>query len=78
VSQDAAASVPFLVALAAGVLSFLSPCVLPLIPSYVGFLTGMSADELTERPRLALLHRPPPWAACCRGCRCGSRAWGAC
>ena len=34
------------VAFLAGLLSFLSPCVLPLIPSYIGFLTGMSADEL--------------------------------
>jgi len=33
------------VAFAAGLLSFLSPCVLPLIPSYVGFLTGMSAED---------------------------------
>ena len=30
------------VAFAAGLLSFLSPCVLPLVPSYVGFLTGMT------------------------------------
>jgi cytochrome c-type biogenesis protein len=28
-----------------GVLSFLSPCVLPLIPSYVSFITGMSFDD---------------------------------
>lgn len=35
------------VAFAAGLLSFLSPCVLPLIPSYVTFVTGMSLDELT-------------------------------
>ena len=37
------------VAFTAGLLSFLSPCVLPLIPSYVGFLTGMTADELRTR-----------------------------
>jgi cytochrome c-type biogenesis protein len=37
------------VAFAAGLLSFLSPCVLPLIPSYVTFITGMSLDDLTER-----------------------------
>lgn len=30
----------------AGVLSFLSPCVLPLVPAYLGFITGMSLDEL--------------------------------
>ena len=31
-----------LVAFFAGILSFLSPCVLPLVPSYLGFLTGMT------------------------------------
>lgn len=39
------------VAFMAGLLSFLSPCVLPLIPSYVTFITGMSLDELTTRER---------------------------
>ena len=34
-------SVGLLVALTAGVLSFLSPCVLPLVPSYLSFVTGM-------------------------------------
>ena len=37
------------VAFTAGLLSFLSPCVLPLIPSYVTFITGMSLDDLTAR-----------------------------
>ena len=37
-----------LVALTAGVLSFLSPCVLPLVPSYLGFVTGMSLEDLQE------------------------------
>lgn len=32
----------------AGVLSFLSPCVLPVVPAYLGFITGMSYDELRE------------------------------
>lgn len=49
-------SVGLVVAFAAGLLSFLSPCVLPLIPSYVTFITGMSLDELTvadaERSRV--------------------------
>lgn len=39
-------SISFGVALIAGVLSFLSPCVLPLVPAYLGFITGMSLDEL--------------------------------
>jgi len=33
----------------AGVLSFLSPCVLPLLPSYVTFITGMSFEEMTAK-----------------------------
>ena len=44
------------VAFAAGLLSFLSPCVLPLVPSYVGFLTGMTLPELAGRRRVALVH----------------------
>ncbi len=39
-------SVSVLVAFSAGVFSFLSPCVLPLFPSYLSFITGMSVDEL--------------------------------
>ena len=41
-------SVGLLVALTAGVLSFLSPCVVPLVPSYLAFVTGMSLEELQE------------------------------
>src|SRR3989440_4179732 len=52
----AAGGVSFGVAFAAGVLSFLSPCVLPLIPSYVGYLTGLTAEQVAERRGLALLH----------------------
>lgn len=32
----------------AGLLSFVSPCVLPLIPSYLSYLTGLSFDQLTD------------------------------
>ena len=39
--------VSFPLAFLAGVLSFLSPCVLPLVPSYVSFITGISFKELT-------------------------------
>lgn len=49
-------SLGFLVAFTAGVLSFLSPCVLPLVPSYIGFLTGLSLDEMGSRRRTALAH----------------------
>ncbi|HET8897137.1 MAG TPA: cytochrome c biogenesis protein CcdA, partial [Protaetiibacter sp.] len=40
------------IALAAGLVSFLSPCVLPLVPGYLGFLGGFtdaSADAVEER-----------------------------
>jgi len=48
--------VGFAVAFVAGLLSFLSPCVLPLIPSYVGYLTGMTVEEVERRRGTALLH----------------------
>ena len=34
-------------AFGAGVLSFLSPCVLPLVPGYISFVSGLSLEELT-------------------------------
>ncbi len=37
-------------------MSFLSPCVLPLIPSYVGFITGLTLEELDVRRGTALVH----------------------
>jgi cytochrome c-type biogenesis protein len=40
-------SVGFLVAFSAGLFSFLSPCVLPLFPSYLSFITGMSVERLS-------------------------------
>jgi cytochrome c-type biogenesis protein len=35
-------------ALGAGLLSFVSPCVLPLVPAYLSFLTGSSVEELRD------------------------------
>ncbi len=40
--------VSFLLAFAAGFLSFVSPCVFPLIPSYVSYITGISFEDLVE------------------------------
>jgi cytochrome c-type biogenesis protein len=51
-----APSLGILVAFAGGVLSFLSPCVLPLVPSYLGFVTGFTFDEMSDRRRMAMLH----------------------
>ncbi|MBM4460978.1 MAG: hypothetical protein FJ011_24980 [Chloroflexi bacterium] len=48
---DAGASVVTLpIALAAGLLSFLSPCVLPLIPAYIGYLSGTAVAGSATRP----------------------------
>lgn len=38
-------------AFAAGVVSFLSPCVLPLVPGYISFMSGLSLDELSRGAR---------------------------
>lgn len=53
--------VSFGLAFAAGLLSFLSPCVLPVVPSYVAFVSGVTLDELraggaTAARRAAVLH----------------------
>ncbi len=47
-SSDPAAGVGIFAALAAGVVSFLSPCVLPLVPGYLSAVTGVSAADLDE------------------------------
>ena len=51
-------SVGFPAAFMAGVLSFLSPCVLPLVPSYLSFVTGMSLEDMQEgiERRRVLVH----------------------
>lgn len=47
----------FIAAFGAGLVSFLSPCVLPLVPAYLSFLSGVSVAELSssERPSAALV-----------------------
>lgn len=42
-------SVSFLAAFGAGLISFLSPCVLPLIPGYISFISGISLEELRSQ-----------------------------
>ncbi|AXC48366.1 cytochrome c biogenesis protein CcdA [Paracoccus suum] len=44
-----------LVALAAGLLSFLSPCVLPIVPPYLAYMTGVGVNGLKTRERSAVL-----------------------
>lgn len=45
---DANLIVAAAVAFAAGVVSFASPCVIPLVPGYLSFMTGLSGEELSE------------------------------
>jgi len=52
---DPAAGVGALAALFAGAVSFLSPCVLPLVPGYLSAVTGVSADSLGEAPTRRVL-----------------------
>ena len=40
------------IALGAGLISFLSPCVLPLIPGYISFISGQSLNELVESKKI--------------------------
>ncbi len=44
------------IAFTAGLLSFLSPCVLPLVPSYVTFITGLSVEDVSKSRRTAVTH----------------------
>ena len=39
------------IALGAGLVSFLSPCVLPLIPGYISFISGQSLNELVDKKK---------------------------
>ena len=50
-----------LVAFTAGLISFLSPCVLPLIPSYMAFITGISLEELSEHENLKKVRMTVVW-----------------
>ena len=44
-----------LIALSAGLISFLSPCVLPLIPGYISYISGNSLNELIEKKNVNII-----------------------
>src|ERR1041384_677143 len=53
--SQSVANISLVAAFSAGLLSFVSPCVLPLVPSYISYITGLSLDQLPnagERPRV--------------------------
>ena len=47
--------IELLIALGAGLISFLSPCVLPLIPGYISYISGSSLNELLERKKINII-----------------------
>jgi cytochrome c-type biogenesis protein len=51
-----ASSLSLFIAFGAGLLSFLSPCVLPLVPSYISFITGMNLEDLQGSRRDTIVH----------------------
>jgi cytochrome c-type biogenesis protein len=53
--SDPASGVGILAALGAGLVSFLSPCVLPLVPGYLSAVTGVSVGELDRAERRRVL-----------------------
>ena len=44
-----------LIAFSAGFISFLSPCVLPLIPGYISYISGQTLNELVKKKQSVLL-----------------------
>ncbi len=47
--------IELLIAFGAGLISFLSPCVLPLIPGYISYVSGSSFNELIEKKNINLI-----------------------
>ena len=47
--------IEFLIAFGAGLISFLSPCVLPLIPGYVSFISGQSLQEILKSQKIDII-----------------------
>ena len=47
--------IELVIALGAGLISFLSPCVLPLIPGYISYISGSSLNELLEKKNINLV-----------------------
>jgi cytochrome c-type biogenesis protein len=66
---DASLLPAMLVALTAGALSFLSPCVLPIVPPYLAYMGGITLEEMGENPARRAARRC--WRRCssCWACR---------
>lgn len=55
--MSGAENVTILVALSAGLITFLSPCILPVFPSYLAFITGISIEELSHENNLKIARK---------------------
>ncbi len=61
--MDSAVPVSLALAFFAGLASFLSPCVLPVVPGYVGFVTGMTLEDFQQAPSDATRRKAAAHAA---------------
>jgi len=51
-------SIGFLIsAFIAGLITFLAPCTLPLVPAYLGFISGVSTDDLKDPAKAKALYQ---------------------
>ena len=48
-------SFPVFASLLAGILTFISPCILPLIPVYITLVTGLSVEELDNKKNKSMI-----------------------
>jgi cytochrome c-type biogenesis protein len=55
--------VTLFLAFLAGILSFLSPCVLPILPSFLGYMTGISLESFGQKKLDSKIHRRLVWNA---------------
>jgi len=54
---DMFSQAPYLVSFLAGMLTFLSPCVLPLIPAYLSYISGISVSQLKDSEKMTFAQR---------------------
>jgi cytochrome c-type biogenesis protein len=50
-------TMPYLVSFLGGVVTFLSPCVLPLIPAYLSYISGLSVNQINGKENISLKDR---------------------
>lgn len=50
-------NISLFLAFSSGILSFLSPCILPLVPIYLTYLTGSSIEEINNKNKLTVIYK---------------------